>query len=174
MIPIERKNASLSCWVKPSQLDSGYRVAFPAEHPLFNPAKAAMPISNQVVYISGPVTGIPNNNEDTFLAAERLLLSLGCRIFNPQHIEKPIDPITDETLWQYYMHFCVQALPEVDAIFMLPDWQNSKGAVWEHRIAQMLGLEIFYTPVHEREHIETPEPTPKSAATARAARARNP
>jgi len=27
---------------------------------------------------------------------------------------------------------------------MLPDWQNSKGAVWEHRIAKLLGLEITY------------------------------
>lgn len=167
-------NVSLPCWIKPSQLDPGYRIAFPLQHRLFNPAKEAMPIANQVVYISGPVTGLPDNNEDAFLEAERLLLSLGCKTFNPQHIRKPVDPLEGEDLWRYYMHYCVAALPLCSAVFMLPDWQNSSGAKWEHRIATMLGLDVFYAPVHESDDAEPAAPTPESAAVARAARARNP
>lgn len=31
-----------------------------------------------------------------------------------------------------------------DAIYMLPDWEKSKGAVMEHEAAQRMGLEVFY------------------------------
>jgi hypothetical protein len=111
------------------------------------PLGVQTPQPNTVVYISGPVTGIEDLNRPQFRLAQQMLLSAGCSIFNPMHIEGPIDPLKDDALWSYYMAFCVRALPECDSILMLPDWQNSKGAKWEHRIAEMLGLQVFYSPV---------------------------
>ena len=104
------------------------------------------------VYISGPITGIPNLNRDAFDHEERLLREAGYEVFNPQSIappnwvareywtEKGLDPELET--WRYYMAICVGQIPLCDSMRMLPHWQNSKGAVWEHRIASMLGLEI--------------------------------
>jgi len=50
------------------------------------------------------------------------------------------------------MAHCVKALPDCDSMLMLPDWQNSKGAKEEHRIAKMLGMPIYYSPVLEADN----------------------
>jgi hypothetical protein len=150
------------------------RLMFPSAEVLFNKAANAMPLANTLVYISGPVSGATPesiaSNLKVFEEAQRLLLSMGCDVFNPALIQGPIDPLKDEALWQYYMHFCVRALPECDSIFMLPGWQNSKGAKWEHRIADMLGLPKFYAHVPDHETEEQPESA--RDVVGRAARAR--
>lgn len=155
-IAIERTDADIGCWKVPSELPSMDRLMAPQHDWLFNKADGAMPQANTLVFISGPITsGGTAELADTasnlalFKRAERLLLSLGCHVFNPTHIQGPVDPLRGESLWQYYMHFCVRALPECDSVFFLPDWQNSKGARWEHKIAEMLGLPCLYAPVHD-------------------------
>jgi hypothetical protein len=147
MIPLERRDAAVSCWLKPSDLGKTPHGSMDYQRCDLWPITAHKPQPNTVVYISGPVTGIEQSNKPQFLLAQHMLLSAGCSIFNPTHIEGPIDPLKDDALWSYYMHFCVRALPECDAVLFLPDWQNSKGAKWEHRIAEMLGLQVFYSPV---------------------------
>jgi len=109
------------------------------------------PQPNTAVYISGPITGIPKLNRLQFMLAQRMLLSAGCTVFNPAHIDGPIDPLTGDSLWSYYMAYCIMAIPLCDSMLMLPDWQNSKGAKEEHRIAKMLGLAIYYSPVLDKE-----------------------
>lgn len=99
------------------------------------------------IYISGPVTGKENHNIEQFKEAEVFLRSCGFEVWNPLEIQLPEVKFSKEELWQYCMHFCVRAIPLCDSMLMLPDWQNSKGAVQEHRIAQMLGLAIYYSPV---------------------------
>ena len=110
------------------------------------------------VFISGPISGKPNLNRDAFDHEERLLREAGYETFNPHSIAKP-NLIAEEewyhlymqtgvpvetSRWRYYMGVCVGQIPLCDSMRMLPDWQNSRGAVWEHRIAKMLGLEITY------------------------------
>ena len=111
------------------------------------------------VFISGPISGKPNLNRDAFDHEERLLREAGYTTFSPFSIAQPsleqqeewhgewqfyggIHP--EERLWQYCMRICVGQIPLCDSMRMLPDWQNSEGAKWEHRIAKMLGLEITY------------------------------
>ena len=103
--------------------------------------------NKSIVYISGPVTGIPNHNKPQFELAEKMLLKR-FQAFNPSRIDWPTGRVLEGLpLWQYFMHHCVKAIPDCDAMLMLPNWQNSKGAMWEHKIAEMLGLPIFYSPV---------------------------
>jgi len=99
------------------------------------------------VYISGPITGLPDLNRAAFDHEERLLREVGYETFNP-HSNTQKDH-GKENLWRHYMRICVGQIPLCDSMRMLPDWQNSKGAVWEHRIAMMLGLEVTYCPVVE-------------------------
>lgn len=149
MIPLERDNADEKCWKSHDTIDQWQRMLEPTRCILFPNGNA--PQANETVYISGPVTGIPEGNKPKFLLAEQMLLSHGCHVFNPTNIEWPIDPLEGEALWRYFMHFCVRNMPECDSVLMLPDWQNSKGAKWEHRIAEMLGLAIYYSPVIEQD-----------------------
>lgn len=157
MIPSERSNASAACWLKPSDLGkmphgamNFYDCDLWSRLPLGVSSDAPQP--NTTVYISGPVTGIPELNRPQFMLAQRMLLSSGCSVFNPSHIDGPIDPLKGDEMWQYYMHYCVQAIPSCHSMLMLPHWQNSKGAKEEHRIAKMLGLTIYYSPVLDKEN----------------------
>lgn len=103
------------------------------------------------IYISGPITGMSELNKPAFDAAAVAMVSKGWEsAFNPHEVEAPpAQPDTPEQLWRYYMKHCVKALCDCDAIYFLAGWQNSRGAVWEHKIADMLGLKMLYAPVHE-------------------------
>jgi hypothetical protein len=151
VIPPERRDAAVSCWLTPADLGKlpHGKMEF-ATHKLW-PITAHKPVAHQVIYISGPVSSAKSLEaaKRVFESAQLMLLSAGCAVFNPIHIEWPIDPLKEEALWQYFMHFCVRAIPECDGILMLPDWQNSEGAKWEHKIAEALGLSIYYSPVPE-------------------------
>lgn len=112
------------------------------------------------IFISGPITGKPNLNREAFNAEEILLLEAGHTVFNPFHIVLPNEEtiaewggMESERVWRYCMRVCVGQIPLCDGMRMLPDWQNSRGSVWEHRIAKMLGLEVTYCYV--------PDPNPK-------------
>jgi Domain of unknown function (DUF4406) len=148
MIPLERRDAAVACWLKPSDLGKMPHGGMDFRECKLWPLSKDLPQPNTTVYISGPVTDVPEGNRPLFMLAQRMLLSAGCSVFNPSHIDYPIDPLEGDALWSYFMSFCVRALPECDSILMLPDWQNSKGAKWEHRIAKdVLGLSVFYCPV---------------------------
>jgi hypothetical protein len=77
------------------------------------------------IYISGPVTGMPNDNELAFLEAERKLKELDYIPVNPVRLCKEAG-ITE---WHACMNeICIPALMECDAMILLDGWQKSKGA----------------------------------------------
>jgi hypothetical protein len=93
------------------------------------------------IYISGPVTGIPDGNKPEFDKIAARLMLAGARYFNPQDILAPPASMTDkEEIWRYYMRRCVKEIPDCTQIWMLPGWERSRGACWERNIAEMLGL----------------------------------
>jgi len=86
MIPIERRDASAACWLKPSDLGKMPHGAMEYQRcPLWpqSHSKEVLtgPMPNTLVYISGPVTGIPEGNRPLFRLAQRMLLSAGCSVF---------------------------------------------------------------------------------------------
>lgn len=91
-------------------------------------------------YISGKISGLPYQIAVwEFAQAERLLLRHG-QVFNPINIS----PLKEGKLWKDYMIDCLSVLLECDAIYMLRNWKDSKGARIEHAIATELGLKIIY------------------------------
>lgn len=105
------------------------------------------------VYISGPITGIPSLNIPRFDEEEYSLRAEGYEVFNPHSIAWPSEitlaewralGIYDKELWLYFMRICIGQIPLCDEMRMLPHWQNSKGAVREHRIAEWLEMPISY------------------------------
>jgi hypothetical protein len=93
------------------------------------------------VYISGKIT-----DEDfdvaraKFKQVEDLLQSAGFETVNPLEmcLEKGIS--NDETAC---MKADIQALLECDGIYMLPDWNDSKGAKLEYNIACSCGIRLL-------------------------------
>ena len=89
------------------------------------------------IYISGPMTGLPEFNFPAFHAAAAKLRERGHAAVNPAEINAETGGD-----WHYYLKADIKALCDCDALALLPGWQNSKGAHLELHIAHRLGLEI--------------------------------
>lgn len=46
--------------------------------------------------------------------------------------------------WQRWLNGDLEIIRRCDAIYMLDNWKDSKGAKLEHKLAVELGLEIYY------------------------------
>jgi len=105
-------------------------------------------------FVSGPVSGKTDHNREEFKKAERLLQSQGRASCTPFAIPEPRlteHTESDEAVWRYYMRHCIREICLCDGLYMLPGWQNSKGALIEHRLARELGLQILYAPVPDHD-----------------------
>jgi len=93
------------------------------------------------VYISGPMTGLPDDNYPAFFRAAGRLRELGYRPENPAELQRPFGP---DTHWTYYMREAIRRLMLCDSILMLDGWGQSRGASMEHDIALKLYMRIYY------------------------------
>lgn len=94
----------------------------------------------QKIYISGKISGIEKKAAKIFAEAEIELHERGCfQVVNPFNIEHRHDKS-----WQSYMKTDIKALMDCDAIYMLMNWTDSKGAEIERRIAIDLGFKVIY------------------------------
>ncbi|WP_050872407.1 DUF4406 domain-containing protein [Comamonas testosteroni] len=90
------------------------------------------------VYLSGPMSGLPELNYPTFNDKATELRARGWHVENPA--ENPPPPCGS---WRGYMRMALWQLVSCEAIYLLPGWENSKGARLEYSIAQSLGLEVI-------------------------------
>lgn len=78
------------------------------------------------VYISGKITGLDRQVAvGNFARAEKILKSKGYEVVNPTRL------CTADMDWDEAMKICIAELKKCDAIYMLPDWRESKGAIIE-------------------------------------------
>ncbi len=110
------------------------------------------------VYLAGPMSGIPQFNFPAFKTAAYTLRRQGHEVFSPAEndqleygldfgknnatgdvaVEKTFSlrqALADDT-----QYICMVA----DAIYMLPGWENSRGAQAEWALARALGHKIIY------------------------------
>lgn len=92
----------------------------------------------KTLYLSGPMTGLPDLNMPAFHAAAARLRAAGYTVVNPAEINS--DPAAD---WHACMRADIKALCDCDAIALMPQWGQSKGAHLELHIAHRLGLEVY-------------------------------
>lgn len=101
------------------------------------------------LYISGPVTGVPNDNRDAFADARISLYEAGITAFDPHCRVIPSD--SRETA----MLLCVNELtertqklgirhpvPRYDGLALLPGWEQSEGARLEVSVAEACGIPV--------------------------------
>lgn len=86
------------------------------------------------VYVSGPMTGMPDHNHKAFMEAEKYLRDLGFNVWNPAY-----NPIGGYE-WEDYMKLDLRGLLNSDMIFMLPGWENSRGAKLEKYLADEMKI----------------------------------
>jgi hypothetical protein len=92
-----------------------------------------------MVYISGPVSGVIDCNEQAFKKAERILNRAGYKTINPVQECKDAG-LTD---WLECMELCLEKEKECNIIYMLKDWENSKGAKIEYKYAKEHDIKIL-------------------------------
>lgn len=102
-------------------------------------------LSMKRIYIAGKVTGLtPEEYKWNFSVAENWIReNLPVRfISNPLKTTSHLSPHINT--WEQYMVCCFEEILRCDAIFMLSNWRESKGARMEHAIAEELQYRIFY------------------------------
>lgn len=90
-----------------------------------------------IIYIAGPMTGIPDFNRPAFFHAAEGIAASGHQVLNPA-------TLPDGLTQHQYMDICQAMVRSADAIFLLNGWQASRGALAELHQARKLGLLIIY------------------------------
>lgn len=88
------------------------------------------------IYISGKITGDPDYY-DKFQRAAIYLRSRGHLVISPTCLP-------DGLSYEEYMHVDYALIDVSDAVFFLKDWQDSRGAIDEHRYAHHTGKLVIY------------------------------
>lgn len=85
--------------------------------------------NKEVVYIAGPITGIPDYKEK-FARAEKALTEAGYIVINPAYLPNDLGD-TD-----LYMTICYPMIDAADVVFFLEGWEKSAGANREMKYSQ--------------------------------------
>lgn len=93
------------------------------------------------IYIAGPVTGYPEGNYTAFARAKEIIASQGHTPVNPR--DKGVSGEEGLT-WEYLMREALKLMLECEAAYFLEGWEKSKGASFEHQVAQILQMPIEY------------------------------
>ncbi|ARB27262.1 DUF4406 domain-containing protein [Pseudomonas tolaasii] len=88
------------------------------------------------IYLSGPMTGLPDLNFAAFHAMTTNLRAGGHTVTNPAEINP------NGGTWNDCMRRDIVALMDCETVATLPGWEHSKGARLEVLIAEHLGMKV--------------------------------
>lgn len=95
------------------------------------------------IYISGPITGLKEEDaKAAFDKAEKLLEVEYERVVNPMRFESAYQ--SANLTYDEMMDIDLRLLKMCKAIYMLKNWEGSKGACIERLTALQLGMKIIY------------------------------
>lgn len=96
------------------------------------------------VYIAGPMTGYAYSNYAAFYDAYNLLSEEGYSVASPAHspfgkrLNPPVPGYEDD--YRTCLRYGIETLLGCDLIFLLPGWEDSRGARLEKTIADAMGI----------------------------------
>lgn len=88
------------------------------------------------LYLSGPMTGLPEHNFPAFNDYAKRLRALGHQVINPAELP-PCGSYED------YLRMDIEAILSVEAIAVLPGWEESTGCYYETTVATAIGIPVF-------------------------------
>ncbi|HET7386918.1 MAG TPA: DUF4406 domain-containing protein [Nocardioidaceae bacterium] len=94
------------------------------------------------LYISGPMTGLPEFNYPAFREADSLLRNVGYDILNPADSEERNPTPGVPQAWDWYMRHALRMVLDAEGVALLPGWHESRGAALEVHIACALRLPV--------------------------------
>jgi len=95
-------------------------------------------MNGPIVYLCGPMTGLPGNNYAAFHKAAADLRAAGYSVVSPAETTLP-----STAPWVSHMRKDIADLVNTcDSVALLPGWQNSRGACIERNIATGLGWPV--------------------------------
>jgi len=102
----------------------------------------------KTVYLAGPMTGLKDFNFPAFDSAAEYLRSMNLHVISPADHDREMgidaaNPPSPEQLKSAIM-WDLQQVADVDIVFFLCGWENSKGARAEHALAVFLGKGLMY------------------------------
>lgn len=92
-----------------------------------------------MIYLSGPMSGLPDYNRPAFDRAAKSLREKGYKVWSPAEA-------FDRSILMprsHYMRVDIEALMKCSTVMMLPNWESSKGARLEFEIAKELELPVL-------------------------------
>lgn len=97
-------------------------------------------MGTRTIYLSGPISGMPEKNHPLFMRVAGCLRGMGHRVYNPREFTwtEPTFPKR-----KAFAEYCAFICNEADTIVLLPGWQKSKGATTEHGLAENCSLDII-------------------------------
>lgn len=101
-----------------------------------------------LVYISGPMGGLPKLNFPAFNDAAKRLRRSGFAVVNPAELDAKI-PKAQRKDWEWsdYLRRDIAVLMRCECVVVLPNWEKSRGARLEVQTAKGLGMMVYtYVP----------------------------
>ncbi len=93
------------------------------------------------IYISGKISGLDYQEAlKLFAEASRRISLAGCEAVNPMDMI----PTQVGKTWEQYMCEDIALIFECDGVYLLNNWQESRGARIEKAICEILDKRIFY------------------------------
>lgn len=100
-----------------------------------------------IIYLAGPMTGLPDLNYPAFNETASELRRLGHTVLNPADNVICADTPKDK-IWLAFMRLSLPQVAQCEIIYKLAGWENSKGASIEVQLAIDIGIPTrnYYPP----------------------------
>lgn len=100
------------------------------------------------IYISGKISGLPPQEaRQRFADAADLLKAIGFEAVNPLN-----NGLESSAMWKEHMVADIRMLLDCEAIYMMDNWIESRGASIEYDIANRLNMDVWFESNIRREN----------------------
>ena len=95
----------------------------------------------QTVYLSGPMTGLPDYNRAAFNLRAEAFRAAGYSVKNPADIS--VTHGTDKA-YEFYFKRALRMMLDADVVYVFGDISKSRGARLEVRVAKTCHIPVFF------------------------------
>ncbi len=97
-------------------------------------------ITPKIIYLCGPITGMPNGNKSLFEKAENWYIKRGHQIVNPHNVAYYLGDVPEHVIVKSEL---ASISTIVDGIALLPGWKNSRYGLVEVSVGLACGLTFW-------------------------------